>query len=446
MDPEPSSYYTLFLSWINPFDPSLILPLLFLVFLLLLSAMVSGSEVAFFSLTPTDLEDLSGSESKRENTLSKLIEQPKSLLASILIANNFINVGIVILSSFIAKTLFDFSGSPLLGFIFNVVVITFLILMFGEVIPKVYANSNAKSFALFMAQPIMAVRKTTSPLISVLVWVSNRFESASKKGKSLSVNDLEHALELTDEKATTDDEHKILQGIVKFGSTTVKQIMKPRTDVIALEEKSSYPEVMEVIVSHGFSRIPVYAENFDEIKGVLYIKDLLPYIDVEKEFDWNKLLREPFYVPEYKKIDDLLKEFQEKKIHLAIVVDEFGGTSGIITLEDVIEEIVGEINDEFDDEDLVYSKLDDNNYVFEGKTPLNDFYKVLDIPGEDFEDSKGDSDSLAGFILEISGQFPDKNDVLTFNQYTFTIEALEKRRIQRIKVSIDRSKNLLNEN
>jgi len=408
--------------------------------------MVSGSEVAFFSLTPTDLEDLSGSESKRENTLSKLIEQPKSLLASILIANNFINVGIVILSSFIAKTLFDFSGSPLLGFIFNVVVITFLILMFGEVIPKVYANSNAKSFALFMAQPIMAVRKTTSPLISVLVWVSNRFESASKKGKSLSVNDLEHALELTDEKATTDDEHKILQGIVKFGSTTVKQIMKPRTDVIALEEKSSYPEVMEVIVSHGFSRIPVYAENFDEIKGVLYIKDLLPYIDVEKEFDWNKLLREPFYVPEYKKIDDLLKEFQEKKIHLAIVVDEFGGTSGIITLEDVIEEIVGEINDEFDDEDLVYSKLDDNNYVFEGKTPLNDFYKVLDIPGEDFEDSKGDSDSLAGFILEISGQFPDKNDVLTFNQYTFTIEALEKRRIQRIKVSIDRSKNLLNEN
>jgi len=446
LDPEPSSYYTLFLSWINPFDPSLILPLLFLVFLLLLSAMVSGSEVAFFSLTPTDLEDLSGSESKRENTLSKLIEQPKSLLASILIANNFINVGIVILSSFIAKTLFDFSGSPLLGFIFNVVVITFLILMFGEVIPKVYANSNAKSFALFMAQPIMAVRKTTSPLISVLVWVSNRFESASKKGKSLSVNDLEHALELTDEKATTDDEHKILQGIVKFGSTTVKQIMKPRTDVIALEEKSSYPEVMEVIVSHGFSRIPVYAENFDEIKGVLYIKDLLPYIDVEKEFDWNKLLREPFYVPEYKKIDDLLKEFQEKKIHLAIVVDEFGGTSGIITLEDVIEEIVGEINDEFDDEDLVYSKLDDNNYVFEGKTPLNDFYKVLDIPGEDFEDSKGDSDSLAGFILEISGQFPDKNDVLTFNQYTFTIEALEKRRIQRIKVSIDRSKNLLNEN
>lgn len=398
--------------------------------------MVSGSEVAFFSLTPSDLEDLSGSETKRSKTLGKLIEQPKSLLASILIANNFINVGIVILSAYITGAMFDFSNSPILGFVFNVVVITFLILMFGEVLPKVYANSNAKSFALFMASPIMGVRKSMSPLIGGLVWVSNLFENQNKKGKSLSVNDLEHALELTDEDATTDDEHKILQGIVKFGSTTVKQIMKPRTDVVALDVQSSYTEVMEIIVSHGFSRIPVYAENFDEIKGILYIKDLLPYIEVEDNFDWKQLIREPFYVPEYKKIDDLLKEFQEKKIHLAIVVDEFGGTSGIITLEDVIEEIVGEINDEFDDEDLVYSKLDDKNYVFEGKTPLNDFYKVLDIDGDEFEESKGDSDSLAGFILEISGQFPDKNDVLTFNQYTFTIEALEKRRIQRIKVTI----------
>jgi gliding motility-associated protein GldE len=399
--------------------------------------MVSGSEVAFFSLTPTDLEELNGSETKRSKTLGKLIEQPKSLLASILIANNFINVGIVILSAYITAGLFDFTNSPLLGFIFNVVVITFLILMFGEVLPKVYANSNAVAFALFMASPIMGVRKTMSPLISGLVWVSNLFENQNKRGKSLSVNDLEHALELTDEDATTDDEHKILQGIVKFGSTTVKQIMKPRTDVVALDVQYSYEEVMNVIVSHGFSRIPVYAESFDEIKGILYIKDLLPYIEVEDTFDWKQLIREPFYVPEYKKIDDLLKEFQEKKIHLAIVVDEFGGTSGIITLEDVIEEIVGEINDEFDDEDLVYSKLDDKNYVFEGKTPLNDFYKVLDIDGDDFEDSKGDSDSLAGFILEISGQFPDKNDVLTFNQYTFTIEALEKRRIQRIKVTIE---------
>ncbi|GAB5556665.1 MAG: gliding motility-associated protein GldE [Schleiferiaceae bacterium] len=399
--------------------------------------MVSGSEVAFFSLTPTDLEELNGSETKRSKTLGKLIEQPKSLLASILIANNFINVGIVILSAYINAGLFDFTNSPLLGFIFNVVVITFLILMFGEVLPKVYANSNAVAFALFMASPIMGVRKTMSPLISGLVWVSNLFENQNKRGKSLSVNDLEHALELTDEDATTDDEHKILQGIVKFGSTTVKQIMKPRTDVVALDVQYSYEEVMNVIVSHGFSRIPVYAESFDEIKGILYIKDLLPYIEVEDTFDWKQLIREPFYVPEYKKIDDLLKEFQEKKIHLAIVVDEFGGTSGIITLEDVIEEIVGEINDEFDDEDLVYSKLDDKNYVFEGKTPLNDFYKVLDIDGDDFEDSKGDSDSLAGFILEISGQFPDKNDVLTFNQYTFTIEALEKRRIQRIKVTIE---------
>ncbi len=437
MDPEPSSYNNLFLSWINPFDPALILPLILLVILLLLSAMVSGSEVAFFSLTPTDLEELNGSETKRSKTLGKLIEQPKSLLASILIANNFINVGIVILSAYITAGLFDFTNSPLLGFIFNVVVITFLILMFGEVLPKVYANSNAVAFALFMASPIMGVRKTMSPLISGLVWVSNLFENQNKRGKSLSVNDLEHALELTDEDATTDDEHKILQGIVKFGSTTVKQIMKPRTDVVALDVQFSYAEVMDVIVSHGFSRIPVYAESFDEIKGILYIKDLLPYIEVENTFDWKQLIREAFYVPEYKKIDDLLKEFQEKKIHLAIVVDEFGGTSGIITLEDVIEEIVGEINDEFDDEDLVYSKLDDKNYVFEGKTPLNDFYKVLDIDGDDFEDSKGDSDSLAGFILEISGQFPDKNDVLTFNQYTFTIEALEKRRIQRIKVTIE---------
>lgn len=433
MDPEPPSI--IFLSLIKDFDLSLILPLLLLCVLLALSALVSGSEVAFFSLTPTDLDELGEEENKKSQTLIKLIDHPKSLLASILIANNFINVGIVILSAFITEGLFDFSGNHLLEFLFNVIVITFLILMFGEVIPKVYANSNSKNFALLMAGPILGVRKVTYPLIRVLVSISNLFESNNKKGKSLSVNDLEHALELTDDEATTDDEQKILQGIVKFGSTTVKQIMKPRTDVIALEISESYKDVLDLIIQNGYSRIPVYTENFDQIKGVLYIKDLLPYIDMGEEFDWKQLIRDPFFVPEFKKIDDLLKEFQEKKIHLAIVVDEFGGTSGIITLEDVIEEIVGEINDEFDDEELVYSKLDDHNYVFEGKTPLNDFYKVLSIPGNNFEESKGESDSLAGFLLEISGKFPTKNDVIEFENFTFVVEALEKRRIRQIKVS-----------
>ncbi len=433
MDPEPPSI--VFLSLIKDFDPSLILPLILLCVLLALSALVSGSEVAFFSLTPTDLDEVGEEENKKSQTLIRLIDHPKSLLASILIANNFINVGIVILSAFITEGLFDFSNNHLLEFLFNVVVITFMILMFGEVIPKVYANSNSKSFALLMASPILGVRKATYPLIRVLVSISNLFESNNKKGKSLSVNDLEHALELTDDEATTDDEQKILQGIVKFGSTTVKQIMKPRTDVIALEISESYQDVLNLIIQNGYSRIPVYSENFDQIKGVLYIKDLLPYIDMGPEFNWKQLLRDPFFVPEFKKIDDLLKEFQEKKIHLAIVVDEFGGTSGIITLEDVIEEIVGEINDEFDDEELVYSKLDDHNYVFEGKTPLNDFYKVLDIPGNNFEESKGESDSLAGFLLEISGKFPTKNDVIEFENFTFVVEALEKRRIRQIKVS-----------
>tara|TARA_B110000879_G_C10996526_1_gene441350 strand:- start:32 stop:904 length:873 start_codon:yes stop_codon:yes gene_type:complete len=284
--------------------------------------------------------------------------------------------------------------------------------------------------------------------ISLLLVASTRIidKRGQNKGHDLSVNDLSNALEITSLKGEDKDEQKILEGIVKFGNTDVKQIMRSRIDVISLSENTSYDKILEKIKETGFSRIPIYEESFDSIKGVLYIKDLLPYLNEKADFEWNKLLREVFFVPENKKIDDLLKEFQEKKIHLAIVVDEYGGTSGIVTLEDIIEEIVGDISDEFDDEDLIYSKLDNNNYVFEGKTALNDFYRILNIDGEEFEDAKGESDSLAGFVLEITGNIPVKGTEIKFNKYLFTIEGVNKRRVTRIKTTFAVQKNLHNEN
>ncbi|MDX5449080.1 MAG: gliding motility-associated protein GldE [Bacteroidota bacterium] len=436
MDPDPPSSYLFLASLFQGFDPTVIPPFLILLVLLILSALVSGSEVAFFSLKPTELEELRNSDDKNDDTILKLLDDPKRLLATILINNNFINVAIVIVSALITDKVFDFEANPLLGFIIDVLLITFLILLFGEVIPKVYATINRMGFARFMAVPTKKSMRLLVPLSNLLIRTGRIFESDGHR-RQLSVDDLEHALELTDDKATTDEEHKILRGIVRFGSTTVKQIMKPRMDVVTLEWNDSYEEVLDVVVNSGYSRIPVYLDSFDHVKGVLYIKDLLPYIEAQKDFDWKQLLRDPFFVPETKKIDDLLKEFQHKRVHLAIVVDEFGGTSGIVTLEDVIEEIVGDISDEFDDEELVFSKLDNYNYVFEGKTSLMDFVRVLNIDGTPFESNKGESDTLAGFILEISGKFPEKNEVIEFPPFTFKVESLENRRIQRIKVTIN---------
>ena len=443
MDPEP----IVTLSFLNPIETSTIISLLVLFGLLATSALISGTEVAFFALNPLDIDELEKKKNRKTELINSFLEKPKQLLATILIANNFVNVGIIILSTYISTSLFNFNGIEWLEFMMQVVVITFFLLLFGEVLPKVYANNNASSFAKFMAIPLLFLMKLLKP-ISLLLVASTRIidKRGQNKGHDLSVNDLSNALEITSLKGEDKDEQKILEGIVKFGNTDVKQIMRSRIDVISLSENTSYDKILEKIKETGFSRIPIYEESFDSIKGVLYIKDLLPYLNEKADFEWNKLLREVFFVPENKKIDDLLKEFQEKKIHLAIVVDEYGGTSGIVTLEDIIEEIVGDISDEFDDEDLIYSKLDNNNYVFEGKTALNDFYRILNIDGEEFEDAKGESDSLAGFVLEITGNIPVKGTEIKFNKYLFTIEGVNKRRVTRIKTTFAVQKNLHNEN
>lgn len=437
MDPEPSRLLSL-LDILQPFSLEFVFPLLLLVVLLMASALVSGSEVAFFSLKMQDIDQAKALSKNTVDRLTDLLDHPKTLLATILISNNFINVAIVILSAFITNLLFDFSQNPTLGFLVQIIAITFLILLFGEVLPKVYASKNRLSFSVMMSQPMLIMRSLFRPVSSILVrssgWIEKRLKSSAE---SLSVDDLHQALELTTQEDASKEEHKILEGIVKFGSTTVKQIMKPRLDVVCVDISWNYQRVLDLILDSGYSRIPVYEENFDQVKGVLYIKDLIPHVEAPVDFAWTDLLREAFFVPENKKIDDLLKEFQERKIHLAVVVDEFGGTSGIITLEDVIEEIVGEISDEFDDEELVYSKLDESTFVFEGKIHLNDFYKVVQAESAVFDEHRFEADTLAGFLLEIAGKFPEKNEEIVFDRYRFKVESIEGRRIKRIKVSTE---------
>ena len=440
MDPEPPSLFLLDI--LKPFDTGLVIPLIILLILLIASALVSGSEVAFFSLKSQDIDDLKGRDNPASDNIAELLDHPKTLLATILISNNFVNVGIVILSSYITAGLFDFSANPTMGFVLEVVLITFLILLFGEVLPKVYATRSSITFSSFMSRPMLILRWIFRPVSMLLVRSTNLIEKRlSKASENLSVDDLSQALELTNSDDTTQDEQKILEGIVKFGNTNVKQIMKPRMDVVCIDISWDYRKILDIILDSGYSRIPVYEDNFDNVKGVLYIKDLLPHIDQSEGFNWNVLIRDSFFVPENKKIDDLLKEFQEKKIHLAVVVDEFGGTSGIITLEDVIEEIVGEISDEFDDDELVYSKLDDRNYVFEAKIHLTDFSKVLGIPVERFDEARGEADTLAGFVLEIAGKFPEKNEEIEFDDIVFRVESRDGRRIKRIKVSLPETTN-----
>ncbi len=408
-----------------------------LLILLFASAMVSGSEVAFFSITPRDLEELRDQKKGRLDTLTELLDHPKTLLATILVANNFINVGIVILSGLISDSLLEFGDNKVLEIVIKVGLITFLILLFGEVLPKVYATKNSKSFSLLMSGPIFLLRRFFRPLSVVLVRSTGIFEKRlQKRSEALSVDDLSQALEITSNDESPQEEQKILEGIVKFGSTNVKQIMKPRMDVVTIDREKEFREVLQIILDSGYSRIPVYRDNFDTVEGILYIKDLLPHIEAPDNYDWHQLLREPFYVPENKKIDDLLREFQDKKIHLAIVVDEYGGTSGIVTLEDIIEEIVGEISDEFDDEELYYSKLDDRNYVFEAKIHLTDFFRVVDADEEDFEEYLDEVETLAGLLLELAGKFPEKNEEIDFKNYRFKVESLEGRRMKRIKVSL----------
>lgn len=433
MDPEPSS----FLSISSAINISLIGGILLLLILLLCSALISGAEVAIFSLTKTDIETNQSKGLKRLQVIKRLLEKPKKLLATILVANNFINIGIVILFAYLGNFIFSGITSGVLKFIVQVVIVTFLILLFGEILPKIYAGRNHLKFALFMAYPLRLLDVLFSPLSlpmqSFTLAIHNKL---GKEKSNLSVDQLSQALELTSEEDTTKEEQKILKGIVSFGNTDTKQVMQPRIDIFALSDEMSFEEIIPEIINNGFSRIPVYKDNVDTIIGVLYVKDLLPHLN-KKKFNWKSIIREPFFVPENKKLDDLMNEFQEKKVHLAIVVDEYGGTSGIVSLEDIIEEIVGDISDEFDDEDLIYSKIDNKNYVFEGKTPLKDFYRVLKIEDESiFEDNKGEAETIAGFVLEIAKSFPKKNSKIIFENYVFVIEAMDKKRLKRIKITL----------
>ena len=433
MDPDPLSLITTLFA----INISLVSGFVILFVLLLCSALISGSEVALFSLTRLDIDE-EIEDSKAMEVVSKLLHKPQKLLATILVANNFINIGVVILFAYLGEEVFASITNLTVKFIVEVVIVTFLILLFGEILPKVYASRNNIAFSKFMAYPLKTLDVIFTPVSGPMQAFTKSINKRLGRQKSnLSVDQLSQALELTSEEDTTKEEHKILQGIVSFGNTDTKQVMRPRIDIFALDSNMKYSEIMPEIIKNGYSRIPVYEDNVDTVIGVLYVKDLLPYLD-RKQFDWTTLLREPFFVPENKKLDDLMQEFQEKKVHLAVVVDEYGGTSGIVSLEDVIEEIVGDISDEFDDDDLIYSKLDDNNYVFEGKTTLKDFYRVIKLDEEAiFEDEKGEAETIAGFVLEISGSFPKLDSKINFKNYVFTIESLDKKRIKQIKVTIN---------
>lgn len=423
------------LLFFKPLEPSIILVLIAILVLLVLSALISGSEVAFFSLNPTQLDDLNSSNDEEDQRLIALLNAPEQLLATVLICNNLVNVAIIVLSTVLVEGVLDFNQiTELQGFLIQVVAVTFLILMAGEVIPKVYASTHNLKMAKFMTFPLGIMNSVLAPMSRSMIALSRFFKRFVKNRNDLTVGHLEHALEITKEDTST-EESRILEGIVKFGNTDVKQVMTPRVDAFAVDIKIDYDTLLEKVVEMGFSRVPVYRDSLDQIIGLLYLKDLLPFIDI-KNLSWQKLIKEAYFVPESKKIDDLLKEFQGMKRHLAIVVDEYGGTSGIITLEDVIEEIVGEITDEFDETDLNYTKINDCNYVMEGKTPLIDMYRILDIEGADFEALKGEADTLAGFIIEQAGKIPLKNERIDFGAYTFIIEAADRRKIRQVKVTI----------
>lgn len=423
----------------------MILEISSILILLFCSALISGAEVALFSLKKSDIKNFTNKSSRSEKIIKDLLKRPKKLLATILVANNFINIAIILLFSSLNNRLFNSLELKLnfffikidLVFFIEVIVISFLILLFGEILPKVYANRNNIKFSLLMAQPLKFMDYffylISQPMQKLTVLIQKKL---GKQKTNLSVDYLSKALDLTSEEDTTKEEKKILRGIVSFGNTETKQVMQPRIDIFALKTSTNFKNIVNEIVKKGFSRIPVYEENIDSISGILYSKDLLPHLN-KKTFDWKCLIREPFFVPENKKLDDLMVEFQEKKIHLAIVVDEYGGTSGVISLEDIIEEIVGDISDEFDDDNLIYSKIDEKNFVFEGKTSLKDFYRIIKLQDESiFEEKKGEAETLAGFVLEISKSFPKLGSKIKFNKYTFNIENIDNKRIKRIKITI----------
>ncbi len=466
MEPEPPSLL------LNSFDLSFILlfgglstSVFILVLLIICSALISGSEVAFFSISPQDQHDLENEDTVSSDRILKLREKPRTLLATILITNNLINIAIVIISAYLFRDLLgedtliylgtrvkDILGitfvsveriSEFIYFLITVVGVTFILLLFGEVLPKIYANINNLSFARKMALPLSLLNRCFGPLSKVLVRWTIGIENRVMKGKSAlsttSKEDLDKAIELTvNQMSATDEEADILKGIVKFGDVSTKQIMKSRMDVVAIEQETDYAELMEIVKESGYSRIPVYKEDFDNVIGIIYVKDLIGYTKEEKDFQWQNLIREgALYVPEAKKIDDLLREFQKQRTHMAVVVDEYGGSAGIVTLEDVMEEVIGDIKDEFDEEtDVEYIKLSDNNYIFEGKTLINDFCRIVGIESSEFDEVRGDADSIAGLVLELVGFIPKIDKEVNYNNYRFKVVSVSNKRIEKINLTL----------
>jgi putative hemolysin len=418
----------------NPFNWGMAFGLLTLVVLLMCSALISGSEVAFFSLSPTDKDLIKDSKNNKQQQIAQHLLHPDRLLATILVANNFVNVAIIILSTYIFHRAVDFGNIPIIGFTVEVILITFTLLLFGEILPKIYASNATLQFALFMALPLSFLSKLFTPLVKILIGSTSIVnKQLAKHSKNISIDEISQALELTSEADISDDKG-ILEGIIKFGSTSVDQIMTPRIDVVAIDYSLQFGQVLNIITSSGYSRIPVFNDTFDNVEGILYVKDLLPHFDKPTDYKWQSLLRPPFYVPENKKIDDLLKEFQKLKVHMAIVVDEYGGTSGIVTLEDILEEIVGDIIDEFDEDDQLYARVNETTYLFDGKTQLNDFFRICTLDNHFLDDVKGEADTIAGLLLEMKGDFPLVHEKLTYKNIDFVVEALDKRRIIKIKV------------
>jgi putative hemolysin len=451
LDPEPNTcFFNLSIQFINPDWLSnlgvIIALFIIIVIMLAISTVTSAAENAFFSLTPGDILDLKADEKKSADFAIKLLREPdeetagKTLLASILLINNFTNIFVVISSSLLLTMVFQLDQYPVAGFIFEIVIITFVIVLISEITPKIYATQNAVSVVHRMAIPIFYSQKLLKPFIWILTQSSNFLDKYFEtKQQSVSLEELNHAIEITSDEDLT-DEKNILKSLVNFGNISAKQIMKSRLDVMTLECTTPFEELLIKVNEWGYSRIPVYDESFDNITGILYIKDLLPYINDNAGVDWNTLLRPAFFVPEFKKIDDLLNEFKAKKIHMAIVKDEYGGTLGIVTLEDILEEIFGEIKDEFDEDEVTYSKLDDFNFVFEGKVSINDFIKITEVENGYFDEVKGEADSLAGLIMEITQNIPSVGDKIEYGIFTFIIESADKRKINRIKTIISPQK------
>jgi len=438
VDPEPLvSFVTIqFNVTFLPLTAGIFAGMVIVILLLLCSALISGSEVAYFSLSPTDKKQLEEKGSKHSKMVLNLLARPERLLGTILITNNFVNVGIIILSAFLMNSMFDFGSSKTLQFLVQVIIVTFLLLLFGEILPKLYANIYSARFALFMVYPLRFFEKLFYPISSILIFSTSLVNKrlASKK-QNLSMDDLSGALELTADDIS--EEKTILEGIIKFGNIDVSEIMRSRIDVVSADINTRLHDLIQIAVQSGYSRIPIYSQTFDHVKGILYIKDLLPHLQKSRNFNWQSLIRPPYFVPENKKIDDLLNEFQTKKMHMAIVVDEYGGTSGIITLEDIIEEIVGEITDESDENEIFFNRLSENEFLFDGKILLNDLYKIIEQEDNIFDEVKGDADTLAGLILELKGEFPDKGEKTSFRNFEFIIEAVDKRRIQQIRLKIN---------